>query len=113
MADDDQSIMNSILSLGEERMGELVSQLLKNESFVDAMQRAITSSLAAKKSVDRGLSGLYGALNVPTLDDVAELRAKLNEVEEAMGLIEERTRAIHARVSDGKGAKAKRRTKKS
>jgi hypothetical protein len=106
MSHDDQSIMNNILSLGEERMGELVTQLLKNDSFVDAMQRAITSSLAAKKSVDKGLVGIYSALNVPTLDDVEELRGKLNEVEDAMGLIEERTRALHARFSDGTGAKS-------
>lgn len=111
MSHDEQSIMNSILSLGEERMGDLVTQLLKNDSFVDAMQRAITSSLAAKKSVDKGLVGIYSALNVPTLDDVEELRGKLNEVEDAMAQIEERTRALHARFSDGSGAKgAKKKT---
>ena len=86
--------VRTILGLSEERMGEVVSQLLANEAFVGAVQRAISSSLVAKRSVDKGVSTMLGLVNVPTLDDVEKIRDRLNDVEQSMSEIATRVEAL-------------------
>ena len=96
------SAVKTILGLSEEKMGEVVSQLLANEGFVGAVQRAITSSLVAKRSVDKGVSTMLGLVNVPTLEDVDKIRDRLNDVEQSMSEIATRI--------EGLAAKKKKRT---
>ena len=52
--------VKTILGLGEEKMGEVVNQLLANEAFVSAVQKAITGSIGAKRSVDNFQFGTRG-----------------------------------------------------
>lgn len=96
------NLARTILGLGEERMGELINQLLANERFVNAMQSAVSSSLSAKKSVDQNLTRLFGIVNVPTLEDVDELREKLNELEDLLGDIHDRIRRLDERIEASK-----------
>ncbi|MBI1948011.1 MAG: hypothetical protein HYS27_20135 [Deltaproteobacteria bacterium] len=79
--------VHTILGLGEEKMGEVVNQLLANEVFVQAMQRAISGSIGAKRNLDKGVSTLLSLVNVPTLDDVDKVKDKLDELEETIGEI--------------------------
>jgi hypothetical protein len=94
MAEGKDGAVKTILGLGEEKMGEVVSQLLKNESFVAAVQSAITGSLGAKRKVDKGVTTLLGLANVPTLEDVDKIRDKMNELEEAIAEIGERLKML-------------------
>ena len=90
MSDKHDSAVRTILGLGEEKMGEVVNQLLANEAFVGAVQRAITGSIGAKRTVDKGVSAVLGMVNIPTLDDVDKIKDRLNELEQAMTEITER-----------------------
>lgn len=82
-----ESAVKTILGLGEEKMGEVVNQLLSNEAFVGAVQKAIASSLGAKRSMDKGMTTLLGLINVPTLEDVDKIREKMNDLEETLAEI--------------------------
>ena len=96
---DKENAVKTILGLGEEKMGEVVNQLLANEGFVSAMQRAIAGSLGAKRSVDKGVTTLLGMVNIPTLEDVDKIRDKMNELEEAMAEIGDRLEKLNDKLS--------------
>ena len=98
MSDKHESAVKTILGLGEEKMGEVVNQLLANESFVGAVQRAISGGIGAKRSVDKGVATLLGTLNIPTLDDVDKIRDKMNEVEQTLADIGERLEKLNAKL---------------
>lgn len=97
-ADKHDGAVRTILGLGEERMGEVVNQLLANEVFVQAMQRAISGSIGAKRNLDKGVSTLLSLVNVPTLDDVDKVKEKLDELEETIGEIAERVERLSRRA---------------
>lgn len=99
MSDQDNGLVKGLLNLGEERMSEVVSQLLANERFVSAMQGAITQGLQAKRSVDKNVSRLLDAANVPTLEDVYQLREKLQELEDLLGDVLDRVQHLDERIS--------------
>lgn len=125
MAEQDNGLVKSLLGLGEERMGEVVSQLLANERFVGAMQTAISQGLEAKRSVDKNVARLLDLANVPTLEDVYQLREKLQELEDLLADVLDRVQEIDAGLEKGEdedeapppakkaGAKKKTTKKKS
>ncbi len=94
----EQNAVKTILSLGEERMGEVVRQLLANDTFVSAMQNAVVSGIEAKRSLDKGLSSVFGLVNIPTIDDVDKVRTRLAEVEELVGELTSRLEALSDRL---------------
>jgi hypothetical protein len=77
------------LEKGEERMGRLVTQLLSNERVMHGVQTVVSSALNAKSTFDRGVKTAMGAVNLPSTEDVDELRRKLSELESVVdGLTE-------------------------
>ncbi|MCP4504067.1 MAG: hypothetical protein GY822_29430 [Deltaproteobacteria bacterium] len=97
---DDQSIIKNILGLGEERMGEVVGQLMSNEGFVNAMQGALSSSLAAKRSVDKNMERVFTFWNVPTTGDLEQVQDKVNELDDIMKTIQDRLLSLDERLED-------------
>ncbi len=93
-------------------MGEVVNQLLGNEGFVSAMQGAITQGLAAKKSVDTTVARMLGVVNVPTLEDVDQVQAKVEDLEDALHAIHDRLRRLDDKLAE-REAKAKKPAKKT
>ena len=73
--------MKKALAMGEEKMGRLVTQLLSNERVMHGVQSVVSSALNAKSTLDRGVRTAMQAVNLPSTDDVAELRRKLAELE--------------------------------
>ena len=82
------------LAAGEERVGKLVTQLLSNERVMHGVQSVVASALNAKSTLDRGVKTAMQAVNLPTTDDVEELRRKLSELEILLD-------GLAARVGDG------------
>jgi hypothetical protein len=74
-------VVKRALSAGEERMGKLVTQLLSNERVMQGVQTVVSSALNAKSTFDRGVKTAMQAVNLPTTEDVEELRRKLSELE--------------------------------
>jgi hypothetical protein len=69
------------LAAGEERMGRLVTQLLSSEKVMHGVQTVVASALTAKSTLDRGVKTAMQAVNLPTTEDVEELRSRLAELE--------------------------------
>ena len=88
-----------ILKLGEEKLTQLLTQLLSNETFVSALQGAISSGLKAKGTVDRSMVSLLSTFNVPTLEDVSLLRGKLQELEDAVADLAKTVATVESRTT--------------
>lgn len=101
--------LSPLLKLGEDKLTQLLTQLLGNEAFVTSLQDAIGRALKAKGSVDKGLIRLLSAFNVPTVEDVALMQQKLAEMEEAMAEMAGVVAALETRVRDGAGDKPGRK----
>jgi hypothetical protein len=69
------------LALGEERMGRLVTQLLSSEKVMHGVQTVVSSALTAKSTLDKGMKTAMSAVNLPSTEDLEELRRKLSELE--------------------------------
>ncbi len=96
----EQNAVKTILSLGEEGMGEVVRQLLANESFVTAMQKAVVGGIEAKRNIDKGLTSVLGLVNIPTVEDVDKVRGRLAEVEELVAQLTSRLESLSERLDD-------------
>jgi len=91
------------LVAGEERMGKLVTQLLSNERVMHGVQTVVASALNAKSTFDRGVKTAMQAVNLPTTEDVEELRRKLSELEVLLdGLAERVSETAQARDGEGR-----------
>ena len=96
----EQNAVKTILSLGEEGMGEVVRQLLANESFVTAMQKAVVGGIEAKRNIDKGLTSVLGLVNIPTVEDVDKVRGRLAEVEELVAQLTSRLESLSERLDE-------------
>lgn len=97
-------MMRKALAAGEERMGKVVSQLLSNERLMAGLQTAFSSAVTAKETFDRSVRRTLSAVNLPTTDDVEELRRKLGELEAILdGLAERIGAAGTAPAADANG----------
>jgi hypothetical protein len=77
-------MLKKALTAGEERMGRLVTQVLSNERVMQGVQTVVASALNAKSTLDRGVKTALQAVNLPTTEDVEELRRKLTELEDVL-----------------------------
>ncbi len=88
-------LLKKALSAGEERVGKAVAALLSNERVMAGVQSAMSSAMQARAAVEKGVRNAMQAVNLPTTDDVAELKKRLAELESIIdGLaarIEQRT----------------------
>jgi hypothetical protein len=94
------------LEAGEERVGKLVTQLLSSERVMHGVQAVIASAVSAKSTLDRGVKTAMQAVNLPTTEDVEELRRKLAELEILLD-------GLAARVGEGPAAGQSRKSAQS
>ncbi|MCE9667333.1 hypothetical protein LY474_05845 [Myxococcus stipitatus] len=81
-------VMKKLVETGEERVGKLAQQLLSNEKFVAAVQTLVSSSLAAKGTLDTALRTALSAMNLPSTADVEQLRSKVDDLERLLTAVE-------------------------
>jgi hypothetical protein len=73
--------LKKALAAGEERVGKAVAAVLGNEKVMAGVQRAVSSALEARAVVEKGVKTAMQAVNLPTTEDVAELKKRLAELE--------------------------------
>lgn len=74
-------MFKKMIATGEERMSKLASQLLSNEKFMGALQKAVSAALDVKSTAERAAQTALGAMNIPTASDVKKLESKIEELE--------------------------------
>ena len=77
----EKTVFKKMIATGEERMSKLASQLLGNEKFMGALQKAVTAGLEAKGTLERAAQTAMSAMNLPTATDVQKLEGKIAELE--------------------------------
>jgi hypothetical protein len=91
------------LEMGEERMGRLVTQLLSSERVMHGVQTVVSSALQAKSTFDKGVKTAMQAVNLPSSDDLDELRRKVSELESTVDGLSAKV-AASAEKKGGNGA---------
>jgi hypothetical protein len=83
-------LVKKALSAGEERVGKVVAAVLSNERVMAGVQTAVSSAMSARAAVEKGVRSAMQAVNLPTTDDVAELKKRLAELESIIDGLAER-----------------------
>ncbi len=83
-------LLRRAVEAGEERMGKVVAGLLASERITSGLQTLVGSALQAKETFDRGVGQALHAANLPSRDDVASLKKKLEELESMIDGLTER-----------------------
>ena len=95
-------LLKRAMQAGEERVGRVVGKLLASDEITTGLQRLVGSALQAKETFDRGVKQALHAANLPSQDDVASLKRKLEELESMIdGLAERVDRAPGRKDGDG------------
>ena len=77
----ENAVFKKMIATGEERMSKLASQLLSNEKFMNALQKAVSAGMEVKATAERAAHTALGAMNIPTSGDVKKLAGKIEELE--------------------------------
>jgi len=74
-------MFKKMIATGEEQMSKIASQLLGNETFMGALQKAVTAAIEARGTMERAAQTALSAMNIPTAGDVKKLEGKIEELE--------------------------------
>jgi hypothetical protein len=91
-------VLKKALEAGEQQVGRVMGRLLSSDRVTSGISSLVTSAVQAKQTFDRGVREALHAANLPSKDDVASLRRKLDELESMLD-------GLAARV-EGNGAPA-------
>jgi hypothetical protein len=83
-------LVRRALEAGEERVGKAVGKLLASEGVASGFQTLLTGAAHARETLEKGVSQALRAANLPSKDDVAALRRKLEELEAMIDGLAER-----------------------
>jgi hypothetical protein len=69
------------VAAGEERVGRVVVKLLASEGLGEGLRTFAAGAAQARETFERGVSQALHAANLPSKDDVAALKRRLEELE--------------------------------
>lgn len=75
-------VLKRALQAGEERVGHVMGRLLSSDRVTTGLQSLVTSALQARETFERGVQQALHAANLPSRDDVAALKRRLEEIED-------------------------------
>lgn len=90
-------VVKKLMSTGEAQVGKIVQQVLANEKFVQRIQGVVQTTLAAKGAFDRNIRVALSAMNLPSTDDLEQLRNKVGELEAQLAKIDEKVSQLLAK----------------
>jgi hypothetical protein len=74
-------LVKKALEAGEEQVGKVLGRLLASDGLTGGFQSLVTTARQARETLERGMSQALHAANLPSKDDVAALRRRLEELE--------------------------------
>jgi hypothetical protein len=84
------ALVRKALAEGEEQVGRIVGKLLSSEGVANGLQSLLSGAVQARQTLEKGVSQALHAVNLPSRDDVAALRRKLEELEAMIDGLAER-----------------------
>jgi hypothetical protein len=82
--------LRKALAAGEEQVGKVFGKLLSSESVTTGLQGLLQSALQVRETFDRGVQQALHAASLPSREDVAQLRRRLDELESMIDGLSER-----------------------
>jgi len=76
--------LRKALAAGEEQVGKVVGKLLASERVTAGLKSLLDAALHARESIGRGVEQALHAANLPSREDVAALRQRIAELEDAL-----------------------------
>ena len=74
-------LVKKALEAGEEQVGKVVGKLLASDGLTGGFQSLVTTARQARETLERGVSQALHAANLPSKDDVAAMKRRLEELE--------------------------------
>lgn len=96
-------LLRRAIEAGEEQVGRMVGKLLGNDGFASGLQTLLSGAAHARETFEKGVSQALHAVNLPSKDDVAALRKKLEELEAMIDGLAERVGRDRGGDADGDG----------
>lgn len=78
------------LEAGEEQVGKVVGNLLSGEGLAGGLHTVASGASQARRTIEKGVAQALHAANLPSKDDVASLKRKLDELEAMIDGLAER-----------------------
>lgn len=89
-------LLRKALEAGEEQFGKVLGKLLASDGLTGGFQSLVSGARQARETLERGMSQALHAANLPSRDDVAALKRRLEELETLLDGLSEK-------VGGGKG----------
>jgi hypothetical protein len=83
-------LLKKALAAGEEQVGKAVGTLLASDGLSGGLRALAAGAAQAKETLERGVAQALHAANLPSKDDVAGLRRRLEELETLLDGLAER-----------------------
>jgi ubiquinone biosynthesis protein UbiJ len=83
-------LLRKALAAGEERLAKAMGRLLASEGVASGLQSLLSGAAHARGALEKGVSQALHAANLPSREDVAALRKKLDELEAMIDRLAER-----------------------
>jgi hypothetical protein len=74
-------LFKKALEAGEEQVGKVLGKVLASDGLTGGFQSLAGTARAARETLERGMSQALHAANLPSRDDVAALKRRLEELE--------------------------------
>jgi hypothetical protein len=91
-------LFKKALEAGEEQFGKVIGKVLASDGLAGGFQSLVGT---ARETLERGMSQALHAANLPSRDDVAALKRRLEELESMLDGLSEKV----GRGPDGRGGK--------
>ncbi|MBS2030084.1 MAG: hypothetical protein JST54_19435 [Deltaproteobacteria bacterium] len=87
-------VVKRLVQTGEAQVGKIVQQVLANEKFVAGIQTVVQTTLTAKGAFDRNIRMALSAMNLPSTQDLEQLRNKVGELEVVLVKLDEKVNQL-------------------
>ena len=99
-------LLKKALAAGEEQVGKAIGTLLASDGLSGGLRTLAAGAQQAKETLEKGVAQALHAANLPSKDDVASLRRKLDELESMLDGLAEKVDAPD-RGGEGGGARSR------
>jgi hypothetical protein len=100
-------LLRKAISAGEEQVGKALGTLLASDGLSGGLRVLAAGATQAKETLEKGVAQALHAANLPSRDDVAALRRRLEELEALLDGLAEKVEAPGRGGEGGPGGGAR------
>ena len=101
----EKSIVKKFVNMGEERIAEVMDELLSNDRVSAVVAKAMTRTQGFKALLDKNVSMAFSLVNQPTREDFDKLRKQVRHLERHVEDLGEQLEAAAKKTAHRKAGK--------